>query len=95
MGPRIKALIVMVIGVVLVMVNHQTIQNERHFYPGLILFGPVCVLTGLGGVIDSRILAKAGAVPDPGIVFRLANLGLAVSGLAIGWSLAHFLYKIW
>src|SRR4051794_24779310 len=54
--PRMAALIIAVIGFVLTEVNRETVRNERHFYPVLLLFGPVCALYGIGGVIDPRVL---------------------------------------
>ena len=90
------ALIIAFIGFVLTAVNHFTVMNERHFYPMLLLFGPVCILFGVIGAIEPRIMNQTGIqTGHSAAVYRLALIGIVLFGMTIGWSLAHFWYGIW
>ena len=94
--PRIVALILAFIGFVLAGVNHQTVMTERHYYPMLMLFGPVCALFGIAGAIDPRVMNQSGVQTEYTVaIFRLIAIGLVITGLAIGWAMGHFWYHIW
>jgi hypothetical protein len=94
--PRVAALIMALIGFVLVAVNHQTVLKERHYYPMLMLFGPVCILIGIAGAIAPGLLNQSGIQTGHSTALsRLVTLALVLIGLAIGWSMAHFGYGIW
>jgi hypothetical protein len=94
--PRIIALVIAFIGFILVLVNHRTVVHERNYYPMLMLFGPVCILFGLAGAIEPRIMNRAGIQTDGRtIVFKVISIAIVLIGLGIGWAMAHFWYRIW
>ncbi len=94
--PRAIALVIAAIGFVLTEVNRETVRNERHFYPMLLLFGPACILFGIAGAIDPRVMNQSGIeAPRTANSFRAVMLGTVVAGMVLGWAMAHFWYKIW
>jgi uncharacterized membrane protein len=94
--PRIAALIIAVIGYVLTEVNRLTVLRERNVYPMLMLFGPVCILYGLAGAIDPRIMDLSGTPPArPIVVARGIVIVIVLAGMGAGWAMAHFWYKFW
>ena len=94
--PRIISLTIAFIGFVLAAVNHRTVINERNFYPMLLLFGPVCVLIGIGGAIDPRILNQTEVEPARAVtMFRAISIALVLAGLSVGWAMGHYWYHIW
>ena len=94
--PRVIALVIAFIGFILLLVNHKTVVNERNYYPMLMLFGPVCVLFGLTGAIEPRIMNQVGVPTGQNtLVFKIISLTTAVIGLGVGWAMAHFWYHIW
>lgn len=94
--PRIAALIIALIGFVMAEVNRLAVRNERQFYPMLMLFGPACILFGIAGAIDPRVMNQAGIQePRTLVLFRAIMVAVVLAGLAIGWAMAHFWYKIW
>lgn len=90
------ALVIAFIGFVLIGVNHNTVVSERHFYPLLLLFGPVCVLFGLLGAVEPRIMNQTGIQTGHTVaVFRIATVMVVLAGMGFGWYMAHFWYGIW
>ncbi len=94
--PRIAALVIAFIGYVFLAVNHQTVLNERNFYPMLLLFGPVCILFGLAGAIEPRVMSQTRIQSArTQLVFRAIMVAIVLAGLSIGWAISHYWYKIW
>ena len=94
--PRIAALIIAFVGYVLTEVNRLTVLRERNFYPMLMLFGPVCILFGIAGAIDPRVMNQAGVEQArTKNIFRAISVAIVLAGLGIGWAMAHFWYHIW
>jgi len=94
--PRIASLILALIGFVLTYVNYRTVLNEHNFYPMLMLFGPVCVLVGIAGAIDPRVLNQTAIQTNrTRAIARIVLVVLVVAGMGIGWATAHFWYHIW
>jgi hypothetical protein len=94
--PRVAALVIAFIGFILILVNHKTVVNERNYYPMLMLFGPVCVLFGIAGAVEPRIMNQSG-IPTgrDTAVYRAISIVIVLIGLGIGWAMAHFWYRIW
>jgi hypothetical protein len=94
--PRLAALIIAIIGVVLLAVNHRTVVGEHNYYPMLMLFGPVCILVGIVGAIAPGILDQSGIqTGHTSAVNRIVTLVIVAVGLGCGWTLAHFYSGIW
>lgn len=94
--PRVYALVIAAIGGVLISVNDRTVQVDRHYYPMLMLFGPVCVLVGVAGAICPPVLKPAEAPDDrTRAILMVILIALVLTGLGGGWAAAHFRYHIW
>ncbi len=93
--PRIAALVIAFIGYVLTFVNYRTVWNERNYYPMLMLFGPVCILFGIVGAVEPRMMNPSGVQAGRAtMLFRTMLLVIVLCGMAIGWAMAHCWYHI-
>jgi len=71
------------------------VLNEHNFYPMLMLFGPVCVLVGIAGAIDPRVLNQTAIQTNrTRAIARIVLVVLVVAGMGIGWATAHFWYPV-
>lgn len=94
--PRVAAVVMLLIGAGLMVINHVTITHEHKYYMVSLFLAPAVILFGIVGLIAPGILSQGGGIQTgtQSALVKAVGLLIFLFGMGVGWAIAHFYYGI-